>query len=100
MVAVIEFTSFEQWCNKATSWFQTCGVTPEKLICIDAKGRICRVGSDWMRARDEGAFPVRAHHYRNLVATPSDSPEFEGPTAKQREAAVERTLAKRMGGGQ
>lgn len=38
-------------------------VTPpddERAICYDTKGRRCFVGRDFMRARDEGAFPV---HY-------------------------------------
>lgn len=49
-----EFTSFQQWVNKATSWIG--GTNP---LCADAQGRVCRNGGDMMRARDEGAFPVR-----------------------------------------
>jgi hypothetical protein len=49
-----EFLSFEQWVNKATSWIG--GTNP---LCVDAQERICRSGGDMMRARDEGAFPVR-----------------------------------------
>lgn len=48
------FTSFQQWVNKATSWIG--GTNP---LCADAKDRICRNGGDFMRARDENAFPVR-----------------------------------------
>jgi len=47
------FDTFEMWCNKAKSWMRPGD------ICIDAKDRRCRVGADFMRARDEGAFPVR-----------------------------------------
>ena len=33
---------------------------PEHATCVDAKGRICHLGRDFARARDEGAFPVKA----------------------------------------
>lgn len=62
-----EFTSFEQWVNKARSWLgginQSAGryKRAERTICIDAKGRECRNGGDFMRARDEGTFPVKAY---------------------------------------
>jgi hypothetical protein len=100
MKPLIEFSSFSQWVNKARSWFQTCPVVPQNLICIDAKGRICKYGADFMLARDEDTFPVRAYHYRNLTATTSEAPEFEGPTPEQQIVAMERALAERMGGSQ
>ena len=49
-----EFATFQTWVNKATSWIG--GTNP---LCADTKGRVCRNGGDMMRARDEGAFPVR-----------------------------------------
>ena len=49
-----QFHSFQTWVNKATSWIG--GTNP---LCADAKDRICRIGADFMRARDEDAFPVR-----------------------------------------
>ena len=52
-----QFACFQTWVNKATSWIG--GTNP---LCADAKGRICRNGGDFMRARDEGAFPVRYWH--------------------------------------
>jgi hypothetical protein len=59
-----EFASFEQWVNKARSWLGGIsggGVRykrPERVVCVDAKGRVCRNGADFARARDENAFPV------------------------------------------
>lgn len=47
-----DFESFQQWVNKASSWID------KHAICFDAKGRRCRIGKDFMLARDEGAFPV------------------------------------------
>lgn len=52
-----QFACFYTWVNKATSWIG--GTNP---ICADARDRICRNGADFMRARDEDAFPVRFWH--------------------------------------
>lgn len=53
-----EFEHFHTWVNMASSWLTRRGPNA-RAICIDAKGRVCRIGKDFMRARDEGAFPVR-----------------------------------------
>lgn len=52
-----EFKCFQTWVNKATSW-----IGGTNALCADALGRRCRIGGDFMRARDEGAFPVRYWH--------------------------------------
>jgi hypothetical protein len=64
-----QFDNFAQWVNKASSWLtrhqdyndsRASGHGPHfTAICFDAKGRLCTCGGDMMRARDEGAFPVR-----------------------------------------
>ena len=48
------FADFTQWVGKATSW-----IGGQNALCADAEGRICHNGGDFMRARDEGKFPVR-----------------------------------------
>ena len=53
-----QFDNFQQWVNKAPSWLTRRG-TNVHAICYDTKGRLCRIGGDFMRARDENAFPVR-----------------------------------------
>lgn len=59
-----EFTTFDDWVRHATSALanKTCessGCTvPVPAMCVDTKGRRCYQGGDFMRARDEGAFPV------------------------------------------
>ena len=58
------FSSFVEWVNNATSW-----IGGENALCVDAKDRICRIGGDFMRARDEGTFPVRYY----LGAGPSQT---------------------------
>lgn len=49
-----EFRTFTHWVNHATSY-----IGGMNALCADAQGRVCRIGADFMRARDEGAFPVR-----------------------------------------
>lgn len=45
---------------------------PLSAMCIDAKGRRCNCGADMMRARDEGAFPVRYFwHFEPIPETAS-----------------------------
>ena len=51
-----EFSSFQQWVNKASSWLKS--YYTNGVVCVDAKGRYCFMGEDFMRARDENAFPV------------------------------------------
>lgn len=49
-----EFKTFTSWVNHAASWIGWTGAK-----CFDAKDRPCRIGGDFMRARDEDSFPVR-----------------------------------------
>ncbi len=51
------FRDFNDWVNHATSY-----IGGTNALCADARGRVCRIGGDFMRARDEGAFPVRYWH--------------------------------------
>lgn len=56
--------TFEDWVIRATRDIgrnlptDTIGMDI-RAICIDAKGRRCQCGGDFMRARDDGSFPVR-----------------------------------------
>ncbi|WP_162815054.1 hypothetical protein [Erythrobacter aureus] len=58
-----EFVSYEDWVSKATKRLTVASslVTGAQVpaICVDAFGRRCTCGGDFMRARDEGAYPVR-----------------------------------------
>lgn len=55
-----QFDTFQQWVQKASSWL-TRRENWEKYpaICFDNQGRWCRIGKDFMRARDEDTFPVQ-----------------------------------------
>lgn len=57
-----QFDTFDDWVNHATRRLTgRVGSVGEELrpICVDTLGRRCHVGKDFMRARDEGTFPVR-----------------------------------------
>ena len=50
-----QFPDFQTWVNKAQTWVNGG-------ICIDRHGRELKIGADFMRARDEGSFPVTIMH--------------------------------------
>ena len=57
-----EFVSFADWVNfaeKRLARSRNSNGEPLTAICVDTLGRRCANGRDFMRARDEGAFPVR-----------------------------------------
>lgn len=64
---LFEFRSFEHWVAKASGWFRSYRVRSDDCIGIDTAGRICPTGKQYMRARDEGTFPIRV--YRAVVET-------------------------------
>jgi hypothetical protein len=57
-----QFDSFDDWVNHASrALTDLAGNYGESIsaVCFDAKGRRCNIGGDFMRARDEGTFPIR-----------------------------------------
>lgn len=57
-----QFDTFDQWVARASTWLTRHPRYDGKTFrvqCVDTKGRICSIGKDFMRARDEGAFPIR-----------------------------------------
>lgn len=77
-----QFTSYQQWVNKAGSWLG--GVSgggyrykkPEKAVCVDAAGRRCKIGSDFMRAEADGTFPVKWHYLIDVNDKGGDIEDF------------------------
>lgn len=66
-----KFSSFDDWVRTASRKLASRDMTKapfryrtpaeqDRAICYDTKGRRCWIGGDFMRARDEGTFPV---HY-------------------------------------
>jgi hypothetical protein len=58
---LFSFENFDQWVNKAQRWFRSKRVHSDDTICVDAKGRIVTSGKEFIRARDESAFPVKVY---------------------------------------
>lgn len=57
---ICEFDTFQQWVNKASS--RLGGFSgEEKIICVDKNGEACSSGRQFMYARDNGLFPVKAY---------------------------------------
>ena len=50
-----QFDTFQRWVNKASTWVNGG-------ICLDRHGQELRNGGDFMRARDNGSFPVTIMH--------------------------------------
>lgn len=61
---LFSFSSFSDWVNHASRAWVKAGVRSENTLCIDQSGRVVRVGSHFMKARDEGAFPVDVYLMR------------------------------------
>lgn len=55
------FSTFDNWCDTAQHKFKNAGVRSNDVLALDSKGRICQKGFEFMRARDEEAFPVRVY---------------------------------------
>lgn len=55
---LFQFSSHQDWVNRAQRAWKTAGVRSEDTICLDQKGRVLRKGLEFARADKEGAFPV------------------------------------------
>jgi hypothetical protein len=53
--------SFELWKYRAKEQFDGCGHHYRRTIAVDARGRVCATGREFMRARDSAAFPIRVY---------------------------------------
>jgi hypothetical protein len=56
---VFEFFDFDDWCDTASKKFSNAGLSTANTICVDSLGRICLSGKEFMRARDEGTWPIK-----------------------------------------
>lgn len=58
---LFEFPSLLKWEQKATGWFKSTGIKQSEMICIDAAGRICTCGRDFIRADKEDTYPIAVY---------------------------------------
>lgn len=57
---ITTFHTFQQWVDKASS--RIGGFSREqRIICIDKEGNTLTIGADFMYARDNNLFPVKAY---------------------------------------
>ena len=84
-----QFDTFEEWVNKAKSWLTRRkrweSDNTFRAICFDAKGRYCYSGEQFMRARDERAFPVRWLWPEQIAFIGNDHPFFKPQAQRQDE---------------
>lgn len=55
------FTTFGDWVTRASRLLTAHPDYHEvnfRAVCFDTNGRLCRIGRDFQRARDEGTFPI------------------------------------------
>lgn len=64
------FTDHQNWVNLAQLFYRSSGVPSHDCVAIDAAGRICTRGLHFMRARDEGTYPIRVYDV-NTKAEPT-----------------------------
>lgn len=57
---VTTFHSFSEWVNKASSRIGGFPRT-QQIICVDINGNTLTCGEDFMSARDNDKFPVKAY---------------------------------------
>lgn len=88
---LFEFSSFQHWVNKAKSWFANSGISTRETVCIDAVGRICTCGREFMRARDEGTYPITVYHI-DPIFTPVEIDYEALPEKTDDEIELERLL--------
>ncbi|WP_303829359.1 hypothetical protein [Asticcacaulis taihuensis] len=72
-----QFDTFQDWVNHASRALSVPDYEA-KPICIDNMGRRCHIGGDFMRARDEGQFPVRYFFECQPVATSDQREQIDG----------------------
>lgn len=100
-VSLQRFNRFEDWVNYASSVLtdEDFGYPEQRAICFDGKGRQCWIGKDFMRARDDGSFPVlwvwpsQIGAYRLSLLARAEKAEADLQVAThQRDAESERAL--------
>lgn len=63
---LFEFTSQQDWINRAQRAWKQIGLSADyHTICVDATGRICRIGRDFRIASEDDAYPISVYLYRN-----------------------------------
>ena len=58
---LFQFEDFWHWVNKATILFRAYKPKGAKTICLDKNNHDCKIGIDFMYARDNDLFPIKVY---------------------------------------
>lgn len=61
-----QFKSMAEWINRSPHIWIEHDLKADRALCVDSFGRICEMGKDFQRAKDDGAYPIRV--YRKAIA--------------------------------
>ncbi len=79
---LFEFSSKQQWINKAQQIWKFHEVRAADTICVDQLGRLCNIGKHFMDAERDNAYPIEVFRMREDM-TPNDqhnrTPRSGGP---------------------
>ena len=77
---LFEFSSKQDWINRAQRVWRSNLVRSEETICIDQLGRICRIGKDFMSAERDSAYPIEVFMVREDL---NNLPDVRAGSARQ-----------------
>jgi len=89
--AVFAFRDKQEWINRGPRPWKAYHVDGGRGLAIDAKGRICQCGAHFMRAEEDGSYPITVYRVQaddpNNGAEPDIARAFAPPaTSKEGEA--------------
>lgn len=61
---LFEFSSQQDWINKAQGIWKSHKVRSDDTVCVDQRGRICNVGRHFMVAQRDNAYPIEVFRLR------------------------------------
>ncbi len=73
---LFEFASQIEWVNKAKSWYANSGVATCDTVAVDERGRICTRGKHFMRADEQGAYPISVYAVDDETLTTTAQTDF------------------------
>lgn len=63
---LFHFDTEQEWVSKAKNWFACCGVPRGHYISVDANGRVCEKGKEFIRATKEKTYPITVYKLAGL----------------------------------
>jgi hypothetical protein len=65
---VFEFTSFQNWVNKASYWYsQHRDNRHTQFLAIDSEGYVCIIGQNFMDADANNRFPIKVYKLKSSI---------------------------------